>query len=196
MSKKKAKSLGYTSRQKQNCAAAAAVTGNDEVKTEPNEQKAAANTATAEQKATGTPAENAQSIASGNTNAAENAIAAEAGLPESAKQEAEARISELYKSELNRLYVFAARWQAALPIEDRSPESAQRKATVAAIREIISDNKTINTAEQGREIVARITDLLSAGGQKTPSDSFDLNEVLNPGELDLESLCKELGVMD
>lgn len=190
LSKKKAKSLGYTSRQKQNYAATAAVTGNGEVKPEPNEQKAAANTTTAAQKATVTPAENVQSVAPGNANAAD------AGLPESAKQEAEARISELYKSELNRLYVFAARWQAALPIEDRSPESARRKATVAAIREIVSDNKTINTAEQGREIVARITDLLSAGGQKTPSDSFDLNEVLNPGELDLESLCKELGVMD
>lgn len=189
LSKKKAKSLGYTSRQKQNFAAAAAVTGNGEVEPEPNEQKAAA----------ADTAENAQSIAPGKANAAnatEKAIAADAGLPESAKQESEARISELYKSELNRLYVFAARWQAALPIEDRSPESARRKATVAAIREIISDNKTINTAEQGREIVARITDLLSAGGQKTPSDSFDLNEVLNPGELDLESLCKELGVMD
>ena len=84
-----------------------------------------------------------------------------------------------------------------MPTDDRPPESERRKALVAAIKEIISDNKTINTAEQGREIVARITDLLSNGGKpKTPSDTFDLNEVLNPGELDLESLCKELGVMD
>ena len=27
-------------------------------------------------------------------------------------------------------------------------------------------------------------------------NGFDINEVLNPGELDLEDLCKELGLMD
>lgn len=120
-----------------------------------------------------------------------------AQLPSDAAQDLQNKIAGLYSDELKRLYVFAARWQAALPTDDRSPESERRKALVAAIKEIISDNKTINTAEQGREIVARITDLLSNGGKpKTPSDTFDLNEVLNPGELDLESLCKELGVMD
>ena len=120
-----------------------------------------------------------------------------AQLPSAAAEDLQDKIAGLYSDELKRLYVFAARWQAALPTDDRSPESERRKALVAAIKEIISDNKTINTAEQGREIVARITDLLSNGGKtKTPSDTFDLNEVLNPGELDLESLCKELGVMD
>ena len=120
-----------------------------------------------------------------------------AQLPSAAAQDLQNKIAGLYGDELKRLYVFAARWQAALPTDDRSPESERRKALVAAIKEIISDNKTINTAEQGREIVARITGLLSNGGKpKTPSDTFDLNEVLNPGELDLETLCKELGVMD
>ena len=30
----------------------------------------------------------------------------------------------------------------------------------------------------------------------TSDTEFNLDEVLNPGELDLEDLCKELGLMD
>ena len=153
---------------------------------------------TAEQGAqTANAAQNAQPTAVQNNTQPAPTEQSNAQLPSDAAQDLQNKIAGLYSDELKRLYVFAARWQAALPTDDRSPESERRKALVAAIKEIISDNKTINTAEQGREIVARITGLLSNGGKpKTPSDTFDLNEVLNPGELDLESLCKELGVMD
>lgn len=160
LSKKKAKSLGNTAKQKR-----------DSTAPEKND------------------------VENGASAAINAATDSENGASDKAAQAVDARICELYKSELKRLYLFAARWQAALPIDDRSPESERRKATVAAIKEIISDNKTINTAEQGKEIVARLTDLFAAG-KKAPSDTFDLNEVLNPGELDLEALCKELGVMD
>lgn len=107
------------------------------------------------------------------------------------------KIVELYREELRRLYLFAARWQAALPVDNALAENEKRRAVALAIKEIITDNKTVNSAEQGREILSRITAVLSDGGKTNcPSDVFDLNEVLNPGELDLESLCKELGVMD
>lgn len=105
-------------------------------------------------------------------------------------------IIELYQTELKRLYAFAARYQAALPVDDALPENAKRRAIAGAIKEVLADNKTINSAEQGREIISRINEILSGGGKIDSDDSFDINEVLNPGELDLESLCKELGVMD
>lgn len=109
---------------------------------------------------------------------------------------ADEKIAADYASEIRRLYVFASRWQAALPTDERFPDSEKRKAVAKAIKEIITDNGVINSAEQGRELVARITAAMSGGAEKKESDRFDLDEVLNPGELDLEALCKELGVMD
>lgn len=178
LSKKKAKHLGQTAAKQATAITVTALTAEPTV-SQP----------TAEQ--------NAQPTAVQNNTQPAPTEQSNAQLPSAAAEDLQDKIAGLYSDELKRLYVFAARWQAALPTDDRSPESERRKALVAAIKEIISDNKTINTAEQGREIVARITDLLSCGGKpKTPSDTFDLNEVLNPGELDLETLCKELGVMD
>lgn len=187
MSKKKAKHLGQTAAKQATAITVTAPTAEPTVSQPTAEQSA--QTANAAQNAQPTTLQNKEHSAASVQNNAQ--------LPSDAAEALQNKIAGLYGDELKRLYVFAARWQAALPTDDRSPESERRKALVAAIKEIISDNKTINTAEQGREIVARITDLLSNGGKpKTPSDTFDLNEVLNPGELDLESLCKELGVMD
>lgn len=113
-----------------------------------------------------------------------------------AEKSGDKSIIELYNAELKRLYAFAARYQAALPADDALPENAKRRAVAGAIKEVLADNKTINSAEQGQEIISRINEILSGGGKIDSGDSFDINEVLNPGELDLESLCKELGVMD
>ena len=187
MSKKKARHLGQPAAKHATAKTVTAPTAEPTVSQPTAEQGAAPANA----------AQNAQPTAVQNNTQPAPTEQSNAQLPSDAAQDLQNKIAELYSDELKRLYVFAARWPAALPTDDRSPESERRKALVAAIKEIISDNKTINTAEQGREIVARITDLLSNGGKpKTPSDTFDLNEVLNPGELDLESLCKELGVMD
>lgn len=109
---------------------------------------------------------------------------------------ADEKIAADYASEIRRLYVFASRWQAALPTDERFPDNERRKAVAKAIREIICDNAAINSAEQGKDLLARITAAMNGGAGKKESDVFDLDEVLNPGELDLESLCKELGVMD
>lgn len=187
LSKKKAKHLGQTAAKQATAITVTAPTAEPTVSQPTAEQSAQ----------TANAAQNAQPTAVQNNTQPAPTEQSNAQLPSAAAEDLQDKIAELYSDELKRLYVFAARWQAALPTDDRSPESERRKALVTAIKEIISDNKTINTAEQGREIVARITDLLSCGGKpKTPSDTFDLNEVLNPGELDLETLCKELGVMD
>lgn len=42
---------------------------------------------------------------------------------------------------------------------------------------------------------AKIESYLDAAEDETAC-AFDMNEVLNPGELDLEELCKEMGLME
>lgn len=110
-------------------------------------------------------------------------------------KEADEKIAEDYALEIKRLYAFAARWQAALPFDSTSQE--KRQALAKALQMLFSDFKTLNSAKQGEELIAQATALLNEKqSPPLPSDEFDLNEVLNPGELDLEALCKELGVMD
>lgn len=108
---------------------------------------------------------------------------------------ADEKIASDYSLEIKRLYAFAARWQAALPFDDGSCE--KRLALTKALQALFSDHKTLNSAADGEDLIARATALLTEKQSPAPqSDGFDLNEVLNPGELDLEALCKELGVMD
>lgn len=108
---------------------------------------------------------------------------------------ADEKIALDYSLEIKRLYAFAARWQAALPFDDTSCE--KRLALAKALQSLFQDHKTLNSSADGEELIARATALLTEKQSPAPqSDGFDLNEVLNPGELDLEALCKELGVMD
>ena len=155
MSKKKAKHLGQTAAKQATARPANTMTAEPTVLQPSTEQDT--QTANAVQNTRPTTAQNSAQPATTPQGTTQ--------LPAEAAEDLQNRIAGLYSDELKRLYVFAARWQAALPTNDRSPESERRKALVAAIKEIISDNKTINTAEQGREIVARITDLLSNGGK-------------------------------
>jgi len=110
-------------------------------------------------------------------------------------READRKIAEDYADELKRLYAFSLQWQTTFSPDTRSPEYIKRLATANAIREILTDVTTIKTAEQAKDLLARTKAALE-GRPTGESGAFDLNEVLNPGELDLESLCKELGVMD
>lgn len=131
---------------------------------------------------------------------AENAeLKKQLGLSEAATVDrikaADEKIASDYSLEIKRLYAFAARWQAALPFDDVSCE--KRLALAKALQSLFRDRKTLNSAADGEELIARANALLTEKQSPAPqSDGFDLNEVLNPGELDLEALCKELGVMD
>ena len=66
--------------------------------------------------------------------------------------------------------------------------SAKKKSPKKALQELsdlIEDSKEFNPK-------SKIQDYIAATGDGT----FNMNEVLNPGELELEELCKELGLIE
>lgn len=99
-----------------------------------------------------------------------------------------------YNAELKNLATYITRWQNALPEPgERTAATKKRAALSAAIYNILIEINEVSSAEEGKAAVKRINDVI---GGNTGDSSFNLDEVLNPGKLDLESLCKELGVMD
>lgn len=101
----------------------------------------------------------------------------------------------LYKEQLEILAVFIKRWQDALPDSDEITPTAKKRAALAkAIMRILSDSPT-DTIENCENSISRINATIS-GKPTNDEGTFNLDEVLNPGKLDLEQLCKELGVMD
>lgn len=101
----------------------------------------------------------------------------------------------LYKEQLEILAVFIKRWQDALPDSDEITPGAKKRAALAkAIMRILADSPT-DTIENCENSISRINATIS-GKPTNDEGTFNLDEVLNPGKLDLEQLCKELGVMD
>lgn len=112
------------------------------------------------------------------------------------KGASEQKIVERYNSELKRLALFVDSWQKALPEpKERTPESKKRLALAMALAEILKDKPCVSTIEEGVELLDKLNGVIY--GKPQGESGFNLEEVLNPGnDLDLESLCKELGVMD
>ncbi len=121
------------------------------------------------------------------------------------------RQSELeYAAELRRMSELKARWNGLFAgIEKKFPHHfAVRKSEtlLKRIDEILGGNGTAKEKFNGlsdalkgysapfdpKEKVERYLD----GVEEETACTIDLNEVLNPGELDLEELCKEMGLME
>ena len=66
----------------------------------------------------------------------------------------------------------------------KNVNSENPKEAVAEIDELMTGAKAFNPKK-------KIVDYIAATGD----NGFNLDEVLNPGELELEDLCKELGLM-
>jgi len=66
------------------------------------------------------------------------------------------------------------------------------KEDVLAVKEIDALVKATGNNNYGFNPKSKIEDYIAA----TSEGGFDLNEVLNPGELKLEDICKELGLID
>lgn len=100
-----------------------------------------------------------------------------------------------YNEEITRLRFFVERYLCALPQpKERTPESRKRASLALAISEILKDKPFVGSLEEGGEILQKLSDVISGGASES---GFNLEEVLNPGsDLDLATLCKELGVMD
>jgi uncharacterized coiled-coil protein SlyX len=113
-----------------------------------------------------------------------------------------------YSLELERLKQFSARWEKYLnylqekyPMYDPVARAVEIKEAIdgldfnkdskEAVEEI--DDKLVD-AELNRPFnpKAKIKDYIAATGD----NGFNLEEVLNPGELKLEDLCRELGLID
>ena len=112
-----------------------------------------------------------------------------------------------YSYEMQRLKQFVEKWDAyfndlqekyplyssvkqAVDIKDKVIKSQEKEArkTILEIDEILSKQKErFNPKKKIDEYIAATT--ASANG-------FNLDDVLNPGELQLEDLCKELGLID
>ncbi len=103
---------------------------------------------------------------------------------------------ERYRLEIKRLKEFVTVWERALLSEQSAEVKGRKAALTSALKEILSFNEQECSLFELSEKVAGITAFIS-GGRREQEGGIDLNEVLNPsGELNLEELCKELGVME
>lgn len=117
--------------------------------------------------------------------------------------------SELqYKLEVEKLKKFTARWNGYFEeLKEKYPMYAPVKKALEVkgkIDKIFSKDKpkdVVNRLESaipkevGGESVnpkRKVRDYIAATGD----NGFNLDEVLNPGELQLEDICKELGLLD
>ena len=114
---------------------------------------------------------------------------------------------ESYKAEIERLKLFNARWNYFVSsIVKKYPTDETRKLNFVSemITEILSstDNSDYSMVEKIEEIYKIIDDGKEIKFDKKRSlfdeseSGFNMEEVLNPGKLDLMSLCKELGATD
>ena len=114
---------------------------------------------------------------------------------------------ESYKAEIERLKLFNARWNNFVSsIVKKYPTDETRKLNFVSemITEILSstDNPDYSLTQKIEEIYKIIDDGKEIKFDKKRSlfdeseSGFNMEEVLNPGKLDLMSLCKELGATD
>ena len=106
-----------------------------------------------------------------------------------------------YAAEIRRLNEFKKRWNAYFDNLRKKHNEADRNAMriLAKLNEILLKN-----ASDKEKVVAvmdeteRMLTEKDAGNEAAATQSFalDMSRVLNPGELDLEELCKEMGLME
>ena len=134
-------------------------------------------------------------------------------------QDAEEKAEELkenarmrYSLVVGKLKNFSSRWEKYFGyIVEKYPfypEVVKASATIKGIKEILDDEDEEKTVKKADEILSRaegktvkrnvfdpkskIEAYIAAEGD----NGFNLDEVLNPGELKLEDLCKELGLTE
>lgn len=130
----------------------------------------------------------------------------------SAEKEAEEikKTAELqYLTECEKLFVFKERWQEYFTY---LAETYPYYNSVNQAKEIICElNKILGKAEKPIEMIEHMDNVFLQQGialskkdvavspilaTSVSENGFDMSAVLNPGELDLEDLCKELGLME
>ena len=111
-----------------------------------------------------------------------------------------------YVLELQRLKSFSKKWDRYFNnLKEKYPCDDTKKAleilnqvdvvseNVSASQAIKELDEMINEQNKAFNPKTKIKDYISA---TTSENGFNLNEVLNPGKLELEELCKELGLIE
>ncbi len=113
-----------------------------------------------------------------------------------------------YKLELEKLKKFNVRWNGYF---EELREKYPMYAPVRKALELKARVDKISDTDNPKEVISRLEPAIpkEVGGDAfnpkrkirdyiaaTGDNGFNLDEVLNPGELQLEELCKELGLLD
>ena len=113
---------------------------------------------------------------------------------------------EKYQAEIELLKSFSVRWREFfLALKEKYP----LYSTTDSARKVYDEINDIISSKSGNQAIDLCNDVL--GGVDAPfnpkdkindyivatsDNGFNLDEVLNPGELELEELCRELGLLD
>ena len=113
-----------------------------------------------------------------------------------------------YSLEIDRLKAFSEKWESYFKkVKEKYPTSNVVKKAVSVKRKI---DLVLKNDENSKKIINEIDGLISGDKKKkfnpkekirdyiaaTGDNGFNLDEVLNPGKLQLEDLCKELGLIE
>ena len=110
-----------------------------------------------------------------------------------------------YKLELDRLKRFSQKWDEYFRLlMEKYPMYQKVQEAVSIIEKVKNSDETIDAKiliekiddtlekEQAFNPKSKILDYVAS----TSDNGFNMEDVLNPGELKLEDLCKELGLID
>ena len=113
-----------------------------------------------------------------------------------------------YSIEINRLKTFSEKWEGYFKkVKEKYPTSTTVKKAVN------TKNKIDNAVKKGgksKNVIDEINAIIDGDAKRkfapkekirdyiaaTGDNGFNLDEVLNPGKLQLEDLCKELGLIE
>ena len=121
----------------------------------------------------------------------------------------ENQVNAKYKEELDRLIEFSSSWDSYFKeLKEKYPTSEQVQKAVVINEKINSDKSKTSHKQFIKELEQmmnednkvhpnfdpkkKIADYIDA----TSESGFNMEEVLNPGELKLEDICRELGLID
>ena len=120
-------------------------------------------------------------------------------------EELEKSCEEQYQLEIERIKRFVVRWNNYFKtLKDEYPQNSAVKKAIS-----IKDKVEAASRHNAKKLIGEIDKVLPDDKKKkfdpkkkineyiaaTGDNGFNLDEVLNPGELQLEDLCKELGLM-
>ncbi len=135
----------------------------------------------------------------------ESLIVATLERAEKSAQETLKSVELQYSLELNRLKNFTKKWDKYFKdLQDKYPLYPTTKKAVEIKNKVNDSSKKSNAKKIIEEIDLMIDDQKKFNPKQkikdyvvaTSDNGFNLDEVLNPGKLELEDLCKELGLIE